>query len=110
MKPARVKGSPATRGCASGSDISLNGVKMGFSAGSSSKAGPTSTIAPFSLPLYWSRSSGFWLLIPITLARTGPFVLGDHPAAAMVSLCSVGATIFALAAPRVQPVAIGHFS
>src|SRR5258708_40295256 len=42
--------------------------------------------------------------------RTIPAVLGAHPADAMVKGCTAGATIRALAAPRVHECAIVHGS
>src|SRR6266851_6863322 len=60
------------------------------------------TIAPFSFPRYFSKSSFVFASKYTTGPRTIPLVPGDHPADAIVKGCSVGDTIRARAVPRVQ--------
>ena len=83
---------------------------MGFDGPSISPGRSNSTIAPFSFPLYCSKSSSFSNAHANHRPRTGPFVLGDHPAAASVNICSVGAITRPVAGPRVQLFAIVHGS
>jgi hypothetical protein len=64
------------------------------------------TIAPFSFPLNFAKSSGFFASKYTTGPRTVFFVTGAHAAAAIVSGCSVGAMIFAVAVPRTHACGI----
>src|SRR5258708_39229156 len=63
-------------------------------------------MAALGSPLYGSRSSIFSNVTPTTGPRTGPFVLGDHPAEASVNVCSVGTISRPVDGPRVQLFAI----
>src|SRR6266404_2160068 len=92
--------------CASGIVLSLHGVANGNPGATILRGRPNKTIAPLSFPLYCSRSSTFSKTTPTTDPRTDPFVLGDHPAAANVNICSVGTTNRPVAGPRVQLFAI----
>src|SRR5260370_41263241 len=93
-------------GCISGIVLLSQGVAKGNSGASILRRQPNKTIAPFSFPLYCSRSSSFSNVTPTTGPRTEPFVLGDHPAEASVNVCSVGRISRPLAGPRVQLLAI----
>src|SRR6266478_855349 len=60
------------------------------------------TMAPFSFPWNFAKSFFSFASKYITAPVIVPGVLGDHPAAAIVSGCSVGLTMRALAFPRVH--------
>src|SRR6266851_3145755 len=79
---------------------------MGFDGPSVSPGRSNSTIAPCNFPRYFCKLSSFCTPTATTAPRTGPFVLGDHPAAANVNTCSVGVITFPVAGPRVQLFAI----
>src|SRR6266404_1842065 len=68
------------------------------------------TIAPFSFPRYFSKSSSVLMSTYTTEPRTTPAVPGAQPADAIVSGCSVGDTMRACAVPRVQECAMVHGS
>src|SRR5205814_9844665 len=68
------------------------------------------TIAPFNLPRNFSNSGLVLASKYTTGPRTTPGVPGAQPADAIVNGCSVGATMRAFAAPRVQECAIVHGS
>src|SRR6266852_533775 len=67
-------------GCATGIVSSPQGVVIGFPGASISLRCPNKTIAPFSFPRYFSRSSNFSYVTPTTGPRTGPFEPGDDSA------------------------------
>src|SRR6267154_1977289 len=66
------------------------------------------TIAPFSFPRNFAKSFFSFASKYTTAPVIAPGVLGDHPAAAIVSGCSVGPTIRALAVPRAHERSIVH--
>src|SRR5258707_3836605 len=68
------------------------------------------TIAPFSFPRNFSKSSFVFASKYTTGPRSTPLVPGDHPADAIVSGCPAGLTMRACAVPRVQECAIVHGS
>src|SRR5260370_18002111 len=68
------------------------------------------TIAPFSFPRNFSKSSFVFASKYTTGPRTTPLVPGDHPADAIVSGCPVGLTMRACAVPRAQECPIVHGS
>src|SRR6266436_8639514 len=103
--------SPETYGAsplrwATGIVSSPQGVVRGFPGASISLGCPNKSIAPFSFPRYLSRSSNLSYVKPRTAPRIVPFVLGDHPAVAIVSVALTGARILPVAGPRVQLLAI----
>src|SRR6267154_682211 len=66
------------------------------------------TIAPFSFPRNFAKSFFSFASKYTTAPVIAPGVLGDHPAAAIVSGCSAGLTIRALAVPRAHERSIVH--
>src|SRR5712691_3667591 len=93
-----------------GDGLSPQGVSKGLPGATCSRGRFTTTIAPFSLPLYCCRSSGFSAVTPITGPRKFPIVPADQPAVSSVNICGVGETIRPVAGLRVQRFAIIHGS
>src|SRR5229473_5342134 len=93
-------------GWAMGIVSSPQGVIIGFPGASISLGCPNRIIVPFSFPRYLSKSSNLSYAKPRTAPRIVSFVLGDHPAVAIVSVASFGERIRPVANPRVQLFAI----
>src|SRR6266851_3254417 len=96
-------GLPASAfGSATGTVFSPHGVINGFPGETISTGRPMTTIAPFNLPLYCCKSSGFSAATPITGPRSAPFVAADQPAVSSASTWCDGEMIWPVAGPRVQ--------
>src|SRR5438094_273156 len=79
--------------------------------GATRAGGERSTIAFFSLPLYFASSSLFVARTMTTSPSIFPFVPGDQPAAARVIVRPLsGSMRLAVAVPRTQPTGIVHGS
>src|SRR6266404_2147853 len=66
-------------GIATGMVSSPQGVNKGCPGETISTGRPTITMAPFNLPLYCCKSSGFSAATPITGPRSSPFVAAEKP-------------------------------